>query len=222
SEIARAMASSRISEGRSGAEAGVVGLEAERERRRPERIRRVLIGAAAAVGVLALAGGVLSLADDDGDSTDQAATLEADDAPAEAGAAAVPELDLGEIDDPDTLALAVVDQSGLPSERDGTGFENAPGASAPGVEAAEPDAVQGEEAETADDASGDDGARSVEDCAIELIESRPSLIGQLTQGTVIYQGIDAYVFVYNDADAGGAVTIVTATQDCRVLEDVPL
>lgn len=208
--IARALAEHEAT-GTTAAQGPAEVTDLDRARRRSVVGRRVLV-VAAIVAVLALAGGLLVSLDDGTDEASDQATGSSDSA--EAGAVEVPDLALGPIAGPEELRRRVVEDTGLDAEE-------AFGAEAEGdVDGPDPDT--GTAGSSADEAAADGSGRSVEDCAVALVESRPRLIGQLAQGTVAYQGTDAYVLVYNDADAAGAVAIVAATVDCRVLAEVPL
>jgi hypothetical protein len=220
--IARALAAAGGSA--ASAEADVIGIDRARNGRRFEVSRRMLAVAAAGIAVLALAGGLLTLGDGDG-AQDRAAGT-GDDAGVEtaAGDITVPELDLGDVGDAETLRLRINETTGLEGEEaaDNEAFAEEEPRQAPGgvdepsadVAASAPSSREGDQ-----DASA---IHTIEDCTIELIESRPQLIGQLAQGTVTYQGTEAYVFAYNDADLGGAIGIVTSTADCTVLTEIPL
>jgi hypothetical protein len=210
-----------------GSDAEVVGIAGARDRRRLEFSRRTLLAAAAVVGALTLAGGLLSLGDGDGDSDsaqDQAAGTGDDSAEVATGGVAVPELDLGDIDDPETLRLRINEITGLGGEdlADADALAESEAGGAPEASDQPPADATVSPPSTRVDEGNARPRRNVEDCTIELIESRPELIGQLAQGSVAYQGVDAYVFAYNDADLGGAVGIVTSTADCTVLVEVPL
>jgi hypothetical protein len=208
--VGRAVAAAGVEE---DVGADVIGLDRARDRRGADRSRRVVIAAAAVVGALALAGGLLSLADDDG-SVDQAGGTADEAADAATGDVGVPELDLGAVDDPETLRRRINEGTGLAERGGAQGEDPADGAEAEsGTAAGPPDGGPPEAGPT---------ALTVEDCAIRLLETRPQLIGQLAQGTVTYQGTDAYVLAYNDADLGAAVGIVTSTADCTVLAEVTL
>ena len=208
----------------------VVDLAGVRSRR-ALRARRVLVAGAAVVAVLALAGGLSRLGNGGDDASTQAA-----DAPAEAtagadraGAATATDLALGAIDDPATLADRLAAATGLGGAAadgvGGDGFDTdgaAPGepeAAAPGDDATESDLAAPRTADGEDDATAT--GRSSEDCTIDLIEDRPQLTGQLAHGTVTYQGVDAYVFVYHDPASGGVLAVVMRSSDCTVLADVP-
>jgi hypothetical protein len=194
----------------------VVAIDPARARRRRGPSRPVLVAAAAVVGLLALAGGLLAVGDGD-DDADQVAVAGGEADSETAGDIAMPDLDLGAVDDPETLRLRVGRSTGLggdaATEAEAFAAEDSSGATAP--ESAPDDAAPA----PADD---EEDLRAAEDCTIELVEGRPELIGQLAEGTVTYQGQAGYVFVYNDADLGGAVGIVTSTADCRVLVEVAL
>lgn len=211
--IARALADADTGD---GADTVVTELDRPAGRRRADRARRVVLVAAAVFGLLALAGGLLTLGDGD-DAQDRAAGTADQDAGTAAGDVDVPELELGSIDDPETLRTRVNESTGLAGAA-GSGAEApAEAEDAPGTADPAPDDAFAPEAR-------DDPAPtpSLEECAIQLVESRPQLIGQLAQGTLTYQDTAAFVLVYNDADLGRAVAIVTAAADCTVLAEVAL
>jgi len=209
-------------------DAEVIGIDRSGRRWRPEPNRKVLVAVAAVVCLLALAGGLLAVGDGN-EAQDQAGgTAEG----AEAGDMAVPDLELGAVDDIGTLRVRINDATGLsPGVDDEEAVTAADGAESPAAAVTEnAEGAGGEpgpdEGSSASSTPADGAADAVvldgETCAIELVESRPELIGQLAEGSVTYQDVDAYVFVYNDADLGGAVGLVTARDDCRVLAEVPL
>ena len=213
--IERALAADPAAE----ADSEVSNLDQARGRRLT-RSNRVLAIAAAVVGVMVLAGGLLTLSGDD--NSDQAAGVA--DSAAEttaAGLIPIPRLDLGAIDDPATLRSRLNDAMGL-SDRTSEPAEGAFAEEDLASAAPAPDAESGATTTVAEQGAAGDGALTIEDCTIALIEDRPELSGQLAQGTAIYDGADAFVFAYIDADAGGSVGIVTAMTDCAVLAEVPL
>jgi hypothetical protein len=188
----------------------------DRGRSRPGPNRTVLVAAAAVIVLLALAGGLLAV-DDGDDAADQATVADGEAGTETAGDITMPDLDLGPVADPETLRALITEATGLAG--DGTTEAFTTSDDAAGADAAEP-APQG--ITPSPPAAEESELRSGEDCTIELVENRPELIGQLAEGTVTYQGVAAYVFVYNDADLGGAVGIVTSTVDCTVLAEVTL
>jgi len=210
-------------------EADVIGIDRAGRRWRPEPNRKVLVAAAAVVCLLALAGGLLAVGDGNETQDQAGGTAEEE---AEAGDMAVPDLELGAVEDIETLRVRINDATGLsPGVDDEEAVTAADGAEAPAAGVTEnAEGAGGEpapdERSSASSTPADGAADAIvldgETCAIELVESRPELIGQLAEGSVTYRDVDAYVFVYNDADLGRAVGLVTARDDCRVLAEVPL
>ena len=205
-------------------EAKVTEIDRAGRRWRPEPNRKVLVAAAAVVCLLALAGGLLAVGDGN-EAPDQAGSTAEE---AEAGDMAVPDLELGAVEDIETLRVRINDATDLsPGVDDEEAVTAADGAEAPAAGVTEnAEGAGGEpapdERSSASSTPADVIVLDGETCAIELVESRPELIGQLAEGSVTYRDVDAYVFVYNDADLGGAVGLVTARDDCRVLAEVPL
>ena len=126
--IAQALRSADDHGGRDDAE--VIGLDRAERRWRPDLNRKVLVTVAAVVGFLALAGGLLTVGDGN-EAQDQAGGT-ADRAEAPTGDLAVPDLDLGAVDDVETLRLRINEATGLDRQADDTeafaAAENAEGA----------------------------------------------------------------------------------------------
>ena len=181
-------------------EAEVIGIDRAGRRWRLEPNRKVLVAAAAVVCLLALAGGLLAVGDGN-EAQDQAGgTAEG----AEAGDMAVPDLELGAVEDIETLRVRINDATGLsPGVDDEEAVTAADGAEAPAAAVTEtPRGPAGSLPRTTDHRHRRHPlmARLMPSCSTaRRARSNWSriaeLIGQLAEGSVTYRDVDAYVFV---------------------------
>lgn len=181
---------------------------------------RPLLAAAAVVAALAAGAGLLAQLDSgDGDDGRQLADSVAPDL-------APGPLELGPADTNDQIRMKVAAATDLVASTDGTEGADAPDEQADASAAAtEGDGGGGAAPEALADrqvaAGGTDDAepgRLSEECEIAAVEANPDLLGQLAQGTLVYRGVDAFVYLYNTADGADIAVLVIAADDCRGLD----